>query len=378
MRLRRTPLAASFLLLLAPAALLCQSAAPPAEQAAMVPDPGKPTPADMSRPDPGKSEPGKEASSHVLFFYTAPRSSIELEAHTVPATDQDRLSHLRDDFLSVGCAGDRMQEQRVVGKHGEAGTNLICIWPATTPAHPPAAASDAADRGTIVIAAHYEHEGKGQAAVADWSGAALLPFLYEAIQGQPRENEFIFLESWKAEGAETWLHSLSKERRQHIRAMIDVDALGLGATRYFTTFSFMENPPVGALHLQTELLWAAIDDGLNQPPEQTSPHRWLAQDSTEPFRSKLIPTIVIHSVPPASEHLPGSASDVASAVDGNAYYQSYRLMCTYLASLDRIAKRLDRDDPVWSLPHNQNLPAVELNPRVTFRRLGGLSSYYKN
>lgn len=377
MRLRRALRSASFLLLLTPAVLLCQSTVPPAEQAAILPAPAKPAATDMDHASDAAK--GTVASSHVLFFYTAPRSTIELEVHTVPPSSQERLDHLRDAFLSVGCSGDRMEEQPVAGKHGETGTNLICIWPASTrDAAPGAAPSAPPDRGTIVIAAHYEHEGPGQGALADWSGAALLPFLYEAIQGQMRANEFVFLESWRSQGAATWLRSLSKERRQHIRAMIDVDALGLGATRYFTPFSFMETPPPGAAHLQTELLWAAIDDGLDQPPQQTSPRRWLAQDNTEPFRSKMIPTIVIHSVAPASDHLPGSAGDIASAVDGNAYFQSYRLLCTYLTSLDRIANKLDRDDPVWTMPHDQQLPAVELNPRVTFRRLGGLSSYYKN
>lgn len=371
MRLRRTPLAAFFLLLLAPPALLCQSPSAPPEQVAAV---AKSAPSDPAHPADAPAEPssgpaaGKDASapSHVLFFYTAPRSTLEMEVHTVPPSSQDRLDHLRTAFLSVGCAGEHMQEQRVVDKHGAAGTNLICTWPASE-----ADASGSRTAGTIVVSAHYEHEGPGEGALADWSGAALLPFLYEAIQGQPRENEFVFLESWKAQGAEAWLRSLSKERRQHIRAMIDLDALGLGATRYFTTFSFMETPPQSSVHLQTELLWAAIDDGLTTVPEQTSPRRWLSQDSTDPFRAKVIPTIVIHSVPPASDRLPGSPGDIASAVDGNAYFQSYRLMCTYLTSLDRMAKKLDRDDPVWTTPHVQDVPAVEINPRVSFRPYGG-------
>jgi hypothetical protein len=365
MRLSRTPLAAFFLLLLVHPGLLCQSASPRQQVAAIA------KPAAAEPPDPAA---GKEASapSRVLFFYTAPRSSVELEVHSIPPSSRERLDHLRDAFRAAGCAGDRMQEERVVDKHGEAGTNLICTWSASGVAG--SARADSSAGGTIVVAAHYEHQGQGEGALADWSGAALLPFLYQALQGQPRENEFIFLESWKAQGAETWLRSLSRERRQHIRAMIDVDALGLGATRYFTTFSFMETPTEGAVHLQTELLWAAIDDGLTAPPEMTSPHRWLAQDSTDPFRAKLIPTIVIHSVPPNSSHLPGSPADVASTVDGNAYFQSYRLMCTYLASLDRMAKKLNRDDPVWSLPHYQEVPSAEVNPRVTFKQYGSWRS----
>lgn len=351
MRLCRIPQTACFILLLTPPALLCQTA-PPRQLATAAPGPRA---ADTPHPaDPPSQR--TAAPSRVLFFYTAPRSTVEMEVHSIPPTSQDRLQHLRDAFAAVGCTGDRMREQRVEDRHGDSGTNLVCSWPGS-------------GRGTIVVAAHYEHDGRGQGALADWSGAALLPFLYFALQGQPRENNFVFLESWTAHGADTWLHSLSKSERKSIRAMIDLDALGLGVTRYFTPVSFMETPPPGADHLQTELLWAAVDDGLTHPPQQTSAHHWLS-DSTDAFRALMIPTIIIHSIPPDSSRLPGSAADIASAVDGNAYFQTYRLMCTYLTSLDRMAKKLDIDDPVWTAPHLQNAQnstPVDENPRVTFR-----------
>lgn len=378
MRLSRAPQTAFLLLLLAAPALLAQlgSTAPATAQLAAARSPGPSRPASQPAAespaesnDPAGPAAKDTAPSRVLFFYIAPRSTLELEVHTVPPSSQARLEHLRDAFHAAGCAGDRMQEQTVADKHGATGSNLICTWPGAKDAGPPAA-------GTIVIAAHYEHDGQqGQGVLADWSGAALLPFLYSAIQGQPRENTFIFLESWTAHGAEAWLRSLSKEQRRRIRAMIDVDGLGLGPARYFTTFSFMETTPAAALHLQTELLWAAVDDGLTTPPEETSPHHWLSQDSTDPFRAKMIPTIVIHSVPPSSVHVPGSAADTASAVDGNAYFQSYRLLCTYLASLDRMARKLALDDPVWNLPHYQIPVAPEENPRVTFRSFGGVMKH---
>ncbi len=301
----------------------------------------------------------KDSRSHVLFFYTAPRSTVEMEVHDVPQTNEARLDRLRAAFHSADCNGERMQEQAVHDKHGEKGTNLLCIWPGEPEA------------GTIVVAAHYEHEGKGEGALAGWSGAALLPFLYKAIQGQPRENTFVFLESWKNDGVQGWLKSIPRDERKRIRAMIDLDALGMGNTRYFTTFGFLETPPPGAEHLQTELLWAAIDDGLTQPPEETNPHRWLAFDPTDPFRAFMIPTIVIHSVPLQLDHVPGSASDIASAVDGNAYFQSYHLICTFLASLDHMAKKLALNDPFWkAVPGKDERPDDE-NPRITFRNVGG-------
>lgn len=368
MRLCRLPQAASLIFVLAPAALLGQKPSPPPDRTvtAEARNPGSSNPVpvrDAPSADTPSLLPADSVSSpsRVLFFYTAPRSSVEMEVHNVPPTNEARLERLRAAFRSAKCGPDLMLEQPVTGKHGEGGTNLACTWPGSP------------DGGVIVVAAHYDHNGQGEGALDDWSGAALLPFLYEAVQGQRRQNTFVFLESWKNDGVQTWLKSLTREQRRNIHAMIDVDALGLGVTRYFTTFSFGETPPVAAARMQIELLWAAVDNGLTKPPLETSPHRWLSVDTTDPFRAFMIPTIVIHSVPPESERLPGSAADLASTVDGNAYFQSYQLICTYLASLDRMAKRLAvANDPFWKMTPNKDVRPADETPQVTFRTaIGG-------
>jgi Peptidase family M28 len=332
------------------------SASPSASAAAAGPETLDPATisTDTSLPPPADAPAdAAKAKSKTLFFYTSPRSTLEMEVHSIPATNAERLERLRDDFAAADCGAERMRQQSVTDKQGKSGTNLICVWPGQTP-------------GTIVIVAHYEHEGAGQGALADWSGAALLPFLYQAIQGQPRTNTYVFLEAWKREGADAWLKSLNRTDRKRIRAVIDLDALGLSYTRFFTTFSPFENVPLGATHLQAQLLWAALSDGLTQAPEQESPHHWLTVDPTDPFRALMVPTIVIHSVPVASARIPGSAADVASTVDGNAYFTTYHLMCAYLASLDRVAEKLDIRDPLWDTGPTEVQPESE-TPRVTFR-----------
>ena len=325
------------------------------------PAPPAPTPApatDTALPHPAGSNailPGAKPPSRTLFFFTSPRSTVEMVVHTIPATDAARLDRLRENFAAVDCGPDRMREQRIADGHGNTGANLICIWPGST-------------TGTIVVAAHYEHEGHGQGALDDWSGAALLPFLYEAIQGQPRQNTYVFLESWKSKGAETWLKSLSKEDRKRIRAVIDLDGLGLSYTRFFTTFSPFETVPTGSTHLQTQLLWAALSEGLTQAPEQVSPHHWLSVDPTDPFRAMMIPSIVIHSVPADQARIPGSSADIASAVNGNAYFTTYHLMCAFLASLDRVAVKLQTEDPIWDVSGNIDVEPEQETPVVTFRQ----------
>jgi hypothetical protein len=323
--------------------------------AAAEPSRGPDARAESGLPRPGAA-PSEEPQpkSRTLFFYTSPRSTVEMEVHTVPGSDAERLQRLRDNFSAADCGGERMREQPVVDRHGGKGTNLICVWPGRS-------------AGVVVVAAHYEHTGKGEGALADWSGAALLPFLYQAIQGQPRENTYVFLESWKREGADAWVKSLSREDRKRLRAVIDLDGLGLSYTRFFTTFSPFENVPAGSTHLQTQLLWSALSDGLTQAPEQVSPHHWLTVDETDPFRAFMLPTIVIHSVPEESGRIPGSAADVASAVDGNAYFTTYHLICAYLASLDRVAGRLESNDRIWDASGVVDVTPEQETPLVTFR-----------
>jgi hypothetical protein len=299
--------------------------------------------------------------SRVLFFYTSPRSTVEMEVHSVPATTAARLARLRENFAAAGCSGPDMREQPVHGKHGD-GTNLVCTWPGGPSGHA---------RGTIVVAAHYDHSGPGSGALDDWSGAVLLPFLYQAIQGQLRDNNFVFLEAWKRDGAHSWLHSLPRGQRKNIRAMIYLDALGLSFTRFYTTFHAFENPPPGSAHLQITLLWSAVVLGFTQAPEDTPPRHWLTQDLTDPFRAFLIPTLVVHSVPRDSDRLPGSVHDLPSAIDGNAYFRTYHLMCAFLASLDRVAARLGHDEPFWTHPP-ADVRYQSASPIVTFMKPGGI------
>ena len=296
--------------------------------------------------------------SHVLYFYTSSRQDVDAQVHAVPATNAARLAAVRSDFSTAGCAGPDLSRQPVRARHGRSGTNLICSLPA---------GSHAADPGIIVVAAHYDHHGPGGGALDDWSGAILLPFLYRSLQGQPRTNTYVFLESFGLSGARTWLRSLSTAQRKCIRAMIDLDALGLGPTRFYSTIGAFQNPPPGVAHLQTLLLWAAYSDGIHQAPRRTPPLHWLSTDITEPFRGYDIPTILVHSIPRTSSRIPGSARDLPTVIHGSDYYGSYNLICAFLVSLDHVAADLERDEPFWTkIPTNVQYPLE--NPTVTFMK----------
>jgi hypothetical protein len=266
-----------------------------------------------------------------LLYFSVPRSILSQQVRAAPASDTARFGLLRALFAELGCHKELMEEQPLHGKHGTAGKNLLCTLPGNS--------SDA-----IVIAAHYHLSGNGLSAIDDWSGAVLIPFLYQALQAQQREHTYIFLESWGENGTSSWVHSLSRQRKALIQTTVELDGLGVGETRYFTPSPFHLPLGAGNIHLQDILVMAAKIDGTQRGlPQLADSSFWVRTDDTAPFRISNIPAILIHSVPVDDYHLPGSSQDTPSAIDPNAYYRSYRLLCAYLIELDIFANRLDQE-----------------------------------
>ncbi len=45
----------------------------------------------------------------------------------------------------------------------------------------------------IIVGAHFDHVSDGSGVVDNWSGASLLPSLYQALKDHPRKHTFIFI-----------------------------------------------------------------------------------------------------------------------------------------------------------------------------------------
>ena len=212
-------------------------------------------------PQPAGSSHDQAPAQTRLYYVTTPRSTLENEVHSVPADDEGRFTHLKAAFASAGCGGDSMKVQPVGEKAG-GGANLICTWPGKS-------------AFTIVVVAHYRHEGKGEGAVENWSGAILLPYLYLAVQAQPRESTFVFLESYGSAGTTEYMKSLTREQKQQIRAVVSVEALGVSpVTRYYTPLPDTRWMPASSAHLQMALLLATLADNRVARPDGVTPH-WL-------------------------------------------------------------------------------------------------------
>jgi hypothetical protein len=270
-----------------------------------------------------------------LYYYAAPRSTLETEVHAIPPDDLARFDRLRTLFAAEGCTGDQLKIQTVADRHESGLANLICVWPGNSST-------------TVVVLAEYQHEGKGQSAIENWSGAVLLPYLYLAMQARSRENNWVFVESAGKSGAAAYVRSLSREQKKQIRAMVAVNSLGVSpALRYYSPDpeEIYVSPSVG--HLQMALALTTLSDVGVPRPEVASQSRWLPFDDTQPFRYSHVPCIQIDSVAEKDAGIPGSIHDTVAAVNGNAYFMNYRAIAVFLVGLDALAAKLQGDDPIW-------------------------------
>ena len=247
-------------------------------------------------------------------FRAFDQPTVDAMVLSVPQSNQLRLAQLKRAFNDVECPD--LREQSAV-----EGANLICTLP-----------GNSAD--TILVVAHYQRIGDSMSASEDWSGSIMLPFLYRALTATPRRHTFTLVALSGESGVKLFLSSLTHAQRHAIRAVLALDALGLGPLCFYIH-------PIGALRspvenfLAAQLIEAADNQGL-KPPLSSIPGSWFRIDDTKEFRYHGIPAILLHSADGRNQSVPGSANDKPDVIDTSAYFGSYRTLCYYLVALDQM------------------------------------------
>src|SRR5206468_9934016 len=182
---------------------------------------------------------------------------------------RQRQAAIRDLFTEVGCA---VEEQRVEHFSG----NVICTLLGKT-------------SSTIVVGGHFDFVENGKGMVDDWSGASLLPSLYQALKSRPRQHTYVFVAFAGEErgllGSSWYLKKLTTEQKAPIRAFINLECLGLTPVKVWA-------------HRSTPALLAHLDV-VARAIKITVPGvnvERIGDDNTHPFLSAHIPVITIHSV----------------------------------------------------------------------------------
>jgi hypothetical protein len=245
-----------------------------------------------------------------VHFSPAGKPEILERTRNIPQTNQQRAEQLKAWFSRAGCRGDLLSEQRVPGNDLP---NVICRMRGK---------SD----DTIVVGAHYDRVSSPKRPFDDWTGALLLPALYECLHTRRRRHTILFVafadQGDELLGAEAFISHLSATELRHVRAMVNVDALGLSPTKIWSGHSDKE-----LVHALIEMVYA-----MKLPASQIELGRVGVSDS-DPFLSRHIPQITIHSISQAN-----LASDTVTPFRPAAFYDSYRLICGFIAFLDEDQK----------------------------------------
>jgi hypothetical protein len=236
---------------------------------------------------------------------------VEDRLQQYSGSDPVRGTTLKRLFSEAGCAGTRLREQPV---QNSAAPNVICTLPGT-------------GNGVIVVGAHFDHADKGDGVVDNWSGASLLPSLYQSLSSKPRNHTFVFISFTDEEkgfiGSQAYVAGLGDEEIARIRGMIDIDTLGLGPTEVWVSNS---NPV-----LVKELFSAASSMEL---PVREMNVDGVGDSDGQSFKFRKVPIITLHSVTEETFKVLHSKLDNISAIRLGDYYDSYRLIAGYLSLLD--------------------------------------------
>ncbi len=262
------------------------------------------------------------ALSHAMLFVTGlAAQSIDyrrLESEVIRARLEQvepenaaRHETLRCLFNEAGCKGEALEEMPVPGSDLP---NVVCTLPG--------------DSGsTIVMGAHYDRGPRGHGIADNWTGAALLPSLFQSARRLKHRHTLVFIGFVSGEkgreGSKHYVENLTKKEASGILAMVNLDCLGLSFTRMW---------PAGRDKLLSAYL-KQVSSSVQLPVEWVEPPK-DGQAHAVSFAKRKIPAITVHSITKFNKHTGESDDDTLEAVHEYEYYESYMMLAAYLSFLD--------------------------------------------
>lgn len=251
------------------------------------------------------------AAAQVSFLQVK-EEVVKQRLEKAKGKNPERKAALVSLFQEAGCS-ESLLEQVVKGSKIP---NVVCTLKGETDS-------------VIVVGAHFDRSDEGDGIVDNWSGASLLPTLFESLKQAKRKHTYIFVGFTDEEkglvGSQYYVKLLKKEDIAKIHAMVNLDTLGLGDTEVWV--SRADNKLVTAI--------ATIASSMSLPVTGMNVDDVGTTDS-ESFREKKIPAITLHSLTQDTMQYIHSPKDNLKAIKAKEYYQSYRLIAAYLAFLDQV------------------------------------------
>lgn len=244
------------------------------------------------------------------------RAVIESRLQRYEGDDGKREATLKAIFTDAGCNAPNLSEQVV--EHSK-NPNVICVLPGTS-------------GKTIIVSAHYDKAELGSGVVDNWSGASLLPSLYQAVKIVPRQHSYIFVGFTDEEkgmvGSHYYALHMSELEVASTEAMVNLDTLGLTSAEVWVSHS--DKRLTAALVFMARQMKLPVS-GMNVEQVGTT--------DAEQFAARNIPRITIHSLTQETWNagILHSPKDKISAIHLDDYYQTYQLLATYISFLDDLS-----------------------------------------
>jgi hypothetical protein len=256
------------------------------------------------------------APTENIRYGPVSREVVEGRLRKYAGNNEQREETLKRMFAEGGCDDQHLSEQPVKGSKLP---NVICWLPGST------------DKA-IIVGAHFDRAAEGDGVVDNWSGASLLPSLYEAVKIAPRQHTYIFIgftdEEQGEVGSRFYVRQMTKEQVAVTDAMVNMDTLGLAPTEVWASHS--DKRLTGAL--------AYVAKQLNVPVSAVNVDQVGSSDG-EQFAERNIPRITIHSLTQETwnARILHTSKDKIAAMRLDDYYQTYRLLAAYVVFLDQAA-----------------------------------------
>ncbi|MFN7925188.1 MAG: M28 family peptidase [Bryobacteraceae bacterium] len=251
------------------------------------------------------------AQNQAISYRTMAPDILRQRLDSPPKKNEEREARLFRMFEEAGCKPDELRRQKLpASKH----SNVICSLPG--------AVDDA-----IVVGAHLDMTGSGSGVVDNWSGASMLPSLYEGHSKEPRKHTWIFvgftLEEAGLVGSKFYANRLKKEAFDRHRAMINIDSVGTSPAKVWVSRSdprLLEGLLRMAGALQMQLTGVNVEQ--------------VGDSDSHSFAARRIPVVDLHSLTQGTLPILHTAKDQADRIVFEDYESTYRLLSAYLAYLD--------------------------------------------
>lgn len=249
------------------------------------------------------------SSSHG--YRLVPFHLLDHRLEFVPYKNAQRERTLLGMFRSAGCAGQNLTTE-LVSKNRPP--QVLCRLQGQT-------------NSLIIVGGHLDHVRRGSGIVDDWSGASMLPSLYQALRSQPCRHTFLFIGFTEEErgrvGSRYFVTHLTPTRLRRVRAMVNLECLGMYPPEVWEDHAnpvLLRNLSATARYLGTYVPGADCDR--------------IGYDDAMSFRRFHVPTITIHSITQPTVRVLHTRRDNLSAIHLSYYNQAYWIVAAYLATLD--------------------------------------------